>query len=288
VTDLTGKVAVVTGANSGIGKETAAELAAMGAQVVIAARNPAKAAAAVKEIKDRTHCGDRVTTMPLDLASFASVRAFGGAFTDTFDRCDILVNNAGLMLRKRATTEDGHEVQFQTNHLGPFLLTNLLHDRLAPSDAARVVNVASDAHRMGGRALKFDDLDWTRRHYGGFRVYSATKLMNVLFTRELAQRWGHEHITANAAHPGFVRSNFGREGDYGIAGRIVMPIAAPLAISVAKGARTPVFLASSADVEGVTGLYFAKCASTQPSAAACNDATAKQLWDVSAELTGVS
>jgi len=285
VTDLTGKVAVVTGGNSGIGKETAVELARMGAQVVIAARNPAKAAAAVKEVKDRTNCGDRVTTLPLDLASFASVRAFPDAFTSAYDPCDILVNNAGLLLRKRAMTEDGHEVQFQTNHLGPFLLTNLMHEQLAASSSARVVNVSSEGHRMFRPTVNFDDLDWQQRHYRGFRVYCVTKLMNILFTRELAQRWGGEHITANALHPGFVRSNFGREGDYGALGRIVMPIAQPFAISVAKGAQTPVWLASSPDVEGVTGLYFAKCASAQPSAAARDDAAAKELWDVSAELT---
>jgi NAD(P)-dependent dehydrogenase (short-subunit alcohol dehydrogenase family) len=285
VTDLTGKVAVVTGGNSGIGKEAAVELAGMGAQVVIAARNPAKAAAAVKEVKDRANCGDRVTTLPLDLASFASVRAFPEAFTSAHDRCDILVNNAGLMLRKHATTEDGHEVQFQTNHLGPFLLTNLMHEQLAASASARVVNVSSEGHRWGQRGLRFDDLDWQRRRYSGFRVYCTTKLMNILFTRQLAGRWSDEKIAANALHPGFVRSNFGREGDYGTVGRIVMPIAAPLAISVARGAQTPVWLASSPDVEGVTGLYFAKCASAEPSAAAQDDAAAKQLWDVSAELT---
>jgi retinol dehydrogenase 12 len=285
VTDLTGKIAVVTGGNSGIGKETATELAGMGAQVVIAARNPAKAAAAVKEVKDRTNCGDRITALPLDLTSFASVRAFAASFASMYDRCDILVNNAGLLLRKRATTEDGHEVQFQTNHLGPFLLTNLLHERLAASASARIVNVSSEGHRMGGRGLDFDDLDWQHRRYSGFRVYCTTKLMNVLFTRQLAARWYDDKITANAVHPGFVRSNFGREGDYGTLGRVVMPIAAPLAISVAKGAKTPVWLASSPDVEGVTGLYFAKCASAKPSAAAQDDAAAKHLWDVSAELT---
>jgi retinol dehydrogenase 12 len=288
VTDLAGKVAIVTGGNSGIGRETAVELARMGAQVVIAARNPAKAAAAVKEVKDRTTCGERVATLPIDLASFASVRAFAAAFTTAYGRCDILVNNAGLIVRKRQITEDGHELQFQTNHLGPFLLTNLLHEHLAQSAPSRVVNVASEAHRFGSR-IHFDDLDWKqRRHYSGWRAYACSKLMNVLFTRELASRWYDDNITANAAHPGFVGSNFAREGDYGILGRVVMPIARPFAISNAKGAITPVYLASSPDLDGVTGQYFAKCQGVAPTSRAQDEATAKHLWDVSAELTGVT
>src|SRR5205085_134561 len=156
MTDLAGKVVVITGGNSGIGKETAVELARMGAHVVIAARNPTRAAAAVKEIKERTRAGDRVETMPLDLASFASVRAFA----DAHDRLDILVNNAGGWLGKRIVTADGHESQFQVNHLSHFLLTNLLRERLVRSAPARVVNIASVAHKNARRGLDFDDLDY--------------------------------------------------------------------------------------------------------------------------------
>ena len=187
--DLTGKTAVITGGNSGIGKETAVELARMGAHVVIAARNPAKAAAAVKEVQERTQAGDRVETMPIDLASFASVRAFADAFTQRHDRCDILVNNAGVVLRTRQVTADGHEMQFQVNHLSHFLLTHLLRDTLERSAPARIVNVASEAHRWARRGFDLDDLEWERRRYRSFRAYAATKLQNVLFTRELAQRW---------------------------------------------------------------------------------------------------
>lgn len=287
MTDMGGKVVVVTGGNSGIGKESAVELTRLGAHVVIAARNPAKAAAALDEVRDRVGASASVETMPIDLASFESVRDFVGAYTKAHDRCDVLVNNAGLMLAQRTTTVDGHESTFQINHLGPFLLTNLMHDTLKASAPARVVNVASDAHKMV-KGLVLDDLEWTRRHYRGFGAYGASKLMNILFTRELARRWDGESITANAVHPGFVASNFGREGDYGILGKIGMPIVRPFAISSARGALTSIYLASSPDVDGVTGQYFYRGRVAGPKATALDDDVAARLWDLSAELTGLS
>jgi NAD(P)-dependent dehydrogenase (short-subunit alcohol dehydrogenase family) len=287
MTEMGGKVVVVTGGNSGIGKETAVELARMGAHVVIAARNPAKATAAVAEVRERVGPPADVEKMPIDLASFDSVRAFADAYTKAHDRCDVLVNNAGLMLAHRTTTVDGHESTFQINHLGPFLLTNLMHDTLKTSAPARVVNVASDAHKMV-KGLVLDDLEWTRRRYRGFGAYGATKLMNILFTRELARRWDGESITANAVHPGFVGSNFGREGDYGFLGRIGMPLARPFAISSARGALTSVYLASSPDVDGITGQYFYKGQVAGPKATALDDETAARLWDISAQMTGLS
>jgi len=285
VSALDGRVAIVTGANSGIGKETAADLAAMGAHVIVAARNPAKAAAAVEEIARRTPAVT-MEHMPLDLASFASVRAFADAFNSRFDRLDVLVNNAGLTLRKRTVTEDGHETQFQVNHLSHFLLTARLHDRLTAAPAARVVNVSSTGHTFARDGLDFDDLDWERRKYRGFLVYCATKLANVLFTRELARRENGTKITANAVHPGWVGSNFGREGDMGPLIELAMLAGRPFAISSAAGARTSVYLASSPDVDGITGQYFYKCQVVAPSRAALDDAAAARLWDVSAELTG--
>ena len=161
--------------------------------------------------------GANVEHLPLDLASFASVRAFADTFTSRFDHLDVLVNNAGLTVSKRTVTEDGHETQFQVNHLSHFLLTRLLHDQLAAAPAARVVNVSSTGHTFARDGLDFDDLDWERRRYRGFLVYCATKLANVLFTRELARRLDDTKITANAVHPGFVGSNFAREGDMGLA-----------------------------------------------------------------------
>ena len=227
---LEGRVAIVTGGNSGIGKETAADLASMGAHVIVATRNPTKAAAAVQEIMGRTPTAS-VEHLPLDLASFASVHTFADAFNSRFDRLDVLVNNAGLTLRKRTVTEDGHETQFQVNHLSHFLLTALVHDRLAAAPAARVVNVSSTGHTFARNGLDFDDLDWERRKYRGFMVYCATKLANVLFTRELARREDGATITANAVHPGWVGSNFGREGDMGPLIGAAMLAGRPFAIS---------------------------------------------------------
>jgi len=287
LTDLRGHIAVVTGGNSGIGKETAAALAGMGAHVVIAARNPAKASAAVQELRRRAPEAT-VEHLPLDLASFASVRAFGDVFNARFDRLDVLVNNAGASLRKRTVTEDGHETQFQVNHLGHFLLTALLQERLEAAPAARVINVSSIGHTVPRHGLDFDDLDWERRKYRGFIVYGHTKLANVLFTREYARRGAGGGITANAVHPGWVASNFGREGDMGPLIGVAMILAKPFEISAEAGARTSVYLASSPDVSDVSGQYFYKCRVAKPSNAALDDTAATHLWDVSAEMTGAS
>jgi retinol dehydrogenase 12 len=281
-----GSIAVITGGNSGIGKETAAGLAGMGAHVIIAARNPAKATAAVKELRERIPEAT-IEHLPLDLASFASVRAFAKELADHADQLDVLVNNAGGVLRARTTTEDGHETQFQVNHLSHFLLTNLLREQLARA-RGRVVNVSSTGHTYARKGLDFDDLEWANRRYHGFGMYCATKLANVLFTRELATRWADSAVTTNAVHPGFVGSNFGREGDLGILGAVGMVLARPFAISSATGARTSIYLASSPDVEGVSGQYFYKCRVAKPSDAALDDAAAARLWKVSAEMTGVS
>ena len=219
--------------------------------------------------------------MALDLASFASVRAFADEFSRTHDRLDVLVDNAGVILKDRRVTEDGHEMQFQTNHLGHFLLTNLLRDQLVASAPARVVVVASDAHRLAAKGLDFDNLESTRK-YRSFRTYSRTKLMNILFARELARRLDGTGVTANAVHPGFVASRFSRDGDTGFMGNVGMVLGRPFARSPESGARTSVFVASSPRLDGVTGQYFAKSKLAKPSAAARDDIAAARLWDVSA------
>jgi NAD(P)-dependent dehydrogenase (short-subunit alcohol dehydrogenase family) len=287
VTPLDGKVAVITGGNSGIGKETAAALSAMGAHVIVAARNPTKAAAAIAEIKQRVPDG-MVEHVPLDLASFASVHAFADTYTARFGQLDVLVNNAGGTLAKRTVTEDGHETQFQVNHLSHYLLTRLLMDQLQAAPQARVINLSSMGHAYARGGIHFDDLECEHRKYRGFLVYCETKLENVLFTRELARRVDDTKITANAVHPGFVGSNFGREGDMGLLGDVGMVIARPFSISSAKGAQTSVYVASSADVESITGQYFYKCKVAKPSNHALDDGAAARLWDVSAEMTGLS
>jgi NAD(P)-dependent dehydrogenase (short-subunit alcohol dehydrogenase family) len=187
------------------------------------------------------------------------------------------------VLNQRRETEDGNEMTFQVNHLGPFLLTQLLREQLESGDAARVVNVASDAHKSARHGLDFDDLQSTRR-YRSFGVYGRTKLANILFTRELARRWDGAGVTANAVHPGFVASSFGRDGDTGRLGTLVFPLLKPFALSPQQGAQTQVYVASAAELAGITGGYWVKSAPATPSTAAQDDAAAARLWEVSEQL----
>jgi NAD(P)-dependent dehydrogenase (short-subunit alcohol dehydrogenase family) len=283
---MAGKVAVITGGNAGIGKETAVGLAAMGAHVVITSRDDARGRAAVKEIKERS-ANDAVDVMHLDLADLASVREFATAYLERYDRLDVLVENAGLVLGRRTVTKDGYETTFQVNHLGHFLLVELLRDRLVASAPSRVVIVASDAHKSARHGLDFDDLQ-SEHGYRSFGVYGKTKLANILFTRELARRLAGTGVTVNAVHPGFVASRFGRDGDTGLLGRVAMPLVRPFARTSEEGAQTPIFLASDQSVEGVTGAYWVKCAQATPSAAALDDDAARRLWDVSVQLVGAA
>ncbi len=278
------KVVLITGGNAGIGKETAVELAKMGAQVTITARDPARGAAAVEEIRTRSGRAD-VEVMVLDLARFASVREFAQQYPRQHERLDVLVNNAGLVLSSRQETVDGYETTFQVNHLGPFLLTQLLREQLVDGAPARVVNVASDAHKSARHGLDFDDLQSERR-YRSFSVYGRTKLANILFTRELARQWDGTGVTANAVHPGFVASSFGRDGDTGRLGALVFPLLKPFALTSTQGAQTSVYVASAPELENITGGYWVKSAPASPSTAAQDDAAAARLWEISEQLVG--
>jgi NAD(P)-dependent dehydrogenase (short-subunit alcohol dehydrogenase family) len=280
------RTVVVTGGNAGIGKETAVALAARGARVVITARNPDKGAAALVEIRQRSE-SEAVDVMPLDLASFASVHRFAQALLAGEAHIDVLVNNAGGVLGSRRVTEDGHEMQFQVNHLGHFLLTELLRERIVATPAARVVIVASDAHKGAKGGLDFDDLEADHGRYRAFRTYYRTKLMNILFARELARRLDGTGVTANSVHPGFVASKFAKESDLSWWGNIGMPLTRPFQITPEKGARNSVYVASSPEVAGITGEYFEKCHIARPAPWAEDDAAAAKLWDVSARLTGI-
>jgi NAD(P)-dependent dehydrogenase (short-subunit alcohol dehydrogenase family) len=279
---LADRLVLITGGNAGIGKETAVALAEMGAQVVFTARDPQRGQAALDEIRSRSGRDD-VEVMALDLASLASVRRFASEFGSRYPRLDVLVNNAGLVLNSRRETEDGYEMTFQVNHLGPFLLTQLLRDQLVAGSPARVVNVASDAHKSARHGLRFDDLQ-TTKHYRGFSVYGRTKLANILFTRELARRWDGTGVSTNAVHPGFVASSFGRDGDTGRFGALVFPLLKPFALSSAQGAQTQVYVASAPELEGITGGYWVKSAPASPSRAAQDDDAARRLWEVSEQL----
>ncbi len=247
-------------------------------------RDAQKGEAAQDEIRQRSGSDD-VDVMELDLADLASVRDFASRFTAGHDHIDVLLNNAGVMLGSRRETVDGYEMTFQVKHLGPFLLTNLLREQLVAGNAARVVNVASAAHSGARKGLDFDDLQSTRR-YRGFGVYSQTKLANILFTRELARRWDDTGITANALHPGFVASRFGRDGDGGRLTGMVFPLLKPFALTPEQGAQTQVYVASAPELAGITGGYWVKSAPASPSAAAQDDAAAARLWEVSEQLIG--
>ena len=283
MTDMAGKVIVITGGNTGIGKEAAVGLASLGARVVVTSRNEERGRSARKEIAERSG-NDSVDVMPLDLASFRSIRSFAAEALDRFDHLDVLVNNAGLILYRRAETKEGFEETFGVNHLGHFLLTDLLLERLRAGAPSRVVVVSSGAHKGARRGLDFDDLQ-SERKYKWAKAYSKSKLANIWFTRELARRLDGTGVTVNALHPGFVRSEFGRGGDLGgIYGWGIKYLASPFAISPEKGARTTIYLASSPEVADVSGGYFFKSKPATPSAVAQDDDAASRLWDASEKL----
>ena len=285
--DMQGKTVVVTGGNSGIGFETAAALASMGARVLITARNADKGRAAVASISQRLQGEGRVQLVAFDLADLTSVRRGAAEILEQTPRLDVLVNNAGLVLSERAETVDGYEATFAINHLGPFLLTNLLLDRMTESAPARIVIVASTAHNAARQGIPFDDLQSTHG-YRGMHVYGQSKLANILFTLELSRRFADKGVTANSLHPGTVRTGYGRDGDArGLLG-FGIKIASPFFLSPAKGARTSVYLASSPEVAGISGEYFVKCKPRKPRRWAQDSAAAGRLWQVSEELVGLA
>jgi len=287
VPDMQGKTVVVTGGNSGIGYETAAALAAMGARVVLTARNADKGRSAVASITQRLGGDAQVQLVVFDLADLSSVRRGAAEILEQAPRLDVLVNNAGLVLSQRIETADGLEATLATNHLGPFLLTNLLLDRIRSSSPARIVNVASTAHSAARKGMPFDDLQSEKR-YATMRVYGQSKLANILFTRELAHRLAGTGVTANSLHPGTVRTGYGADGDARGLLAFGIKISSPFFLSPAKGARTSIFLASAPEVAEVSGEYFVKCKPKQPKRWARDDDAARRLWQVSEELVGLS
>lgn len=276
-----GKVCVVTGASSGIGKAASVALARLGATVVLVCRDRGRGDAALAEI-GAAAAGAEPSLELADLSSMEQVRELADRLSG-LPKIDVLVNNAGLVLGDRQLTADGFEYTFGLNHLGPFLLTNLLRSKLEASAPARVVTVSSTAHR--GARLDLDDLQMERR-YGAMIAYSNSKLDNILFTRELARRLDGTGVTANCLHPGTVRTRFGQTGSAWL--KFGLILSAPFLRSPENGASTVIYLASSPDVSGKTGGYYVNCKHREPSAAARNDETAGQLWEISAKLTGLS
>ena len=278
---MAGKTCLVTGATAGIGKETALGLARQGATVVVAGRNRERCTATVEQIKAQTG-NSSVDFLLADLSSLQEVQNLASQVKERYPRLDVLVNNAGAIMLSRRLSVDGIELTFALNHLSYFLLTNLLLDHLVASAPARIVNVSSSSHRKA--RIRFDDLEGQRR-YGGMRAYSQSKLANVFFTYELARRLEGTGVTANALHPGLVATNF--LSNNGKLGQVLCFFMGLRGMSAARGAQTSIYLASCAEVEGVTGRYFEKSREVRSAPASYDRSVAERLWQVSAEMTGL-
>jgi retinol dehydrogenase 12 len=277
---MNGKVCVVTGASSGIGRATSAALAGLGADVILVCRDKARGEAAMAEVTAAAEASVRQLEIA-DLSSVQEVRDLAGRLS-RLDRIHVLINNAGLVLGERRVSADGFEYTFALNHLAPFLLTSLLREKLVASAPARVITVSSAAHRAA--RLDLTDLQLAE-HYNGWRAYANSKLANIAFTTELARRLAGTGVTANCVHPGTVNTGFGREGSTLL--RFGLDLGRRFLLQASQGANTVVYLASSPDVEGATGGYYIKRRLRMPSAAARDSATAQRLWEISAELTGL-
>lgn len=276
---MQGKICLITGGTSGIGKPTARALAAMGATVIIVGRNSDRGQAAVQEIQTKTS-NPSVSFMQADLSSQAAIRQLADNFKQQFRQLHVLINNAGGIFMSRALTVDGLEQTIAFNHLAYFLLTNLLLDMIKASAPARIINVSSSWH-MRGR-INLDDLQRTKR-YNGWSAYGQSKLANIMFTQELAKHLQGTGVTVNCLHPGAVATSFAKNN--GLLTRLVMTLLGLFMITPEKGAQTSIYLASSPKVEGITGQYFDNKKPAIPSSLANDDNTSRKLWEISEQLT---
>ena len=281
------KICLVTGGTSGIGRVAAVELARQGARVIITGRDEARGAEAVSAIKQAAGTGPGGEFLRAELSEQSAVRRLAEQVRERCDKLHVLVNNAGTVYTNRQLTGEGIERTFATNHLAPFLLTHLLHDRLRAAASAdhhaRVVTVSSDAHRMGG--IDLNDLGGKRR-YKPIGAYSNSKLANILFTAELARRWKGDGITSNCLHPGVVRTNIW-SNSRGVL-RLLTWMMQPFMISSERGAQTIIYLAADPEVANTSGGYFIKSREVTPSRDARDPQLAASLWDESALLTGLA
>ena len=275
---------LITGGTSGIGRATAAQLARSGARVTITSRAIANAEAVAAELS--AEAGNEVAGAELDLSSLQAVRAFAAGFEGRHDRLGVLINNAGTMSGRRRTTVDGFEWTLAVNHLGPFLLTNLLTPMLVDSAPSRVVNVSSENHRGAKRGLDFDDLQMATG-YSASKAYAASKLANILFTVELDRRLGPSGVVARALHPGVVRTNFGKGPGGPTWMKLAMTVLSPVLASPERGASTSVLLASAQPDELDAGIYWASGKPKRPSDSALDREAAHRLWELSARLVGL-
>ncbi len=282
VFDLSDKTILVTGANSGIGLETTRALAAMGARIVMACRSAERAEAATADVRKGLP-NARLESMSLDLGSLRAIRDFAPAFADRYPKLDVLINNAGCFSMKRQETVDGFEQTFGVNHLGTFLLTNLLLPCLQATPGSRIVTLASAAHYHG--KLDLDDAH-IRQRYSSFPAYATSKLANVAFSLELAQRLGADGPTSNAVHPGHVATNIW-PGD-GWFARAFSAVNRLFATTPEQGAEPSVLLASDTSLDGVTGRYYDRLEPKEPAPLAKDPEFRAQLWQRSAELVGLA
>ena len=280
---MKGKTVVITGGNAGIGKATAINLAKQGAEILITSRSEGKAKAAVEEIKSASK-NENIDFVLINLIDQESVKKAAVEIKTKCSKIDVLINNAGCYLSELELSPQGIEGQFATNHIGHFLLTNLILDNIKAAGKARIINLASIAHKYT-RELNLDDINYEKEEYGGWKSYSRSKYCNILFTNELAKRLEGTGITANAVHPGGVRTEIAEKNAnwFTKLGWIVMK---PFMVTVEEGAKTSIHLASSPEVEGETGGYWVKCKkyfSNRPSQVESNW---KALWKKSEELVG--
>lgn len=277
---MRGKTVVITGATSGIGEVAADRLAQDGAKIVFVARDSERGERTLKHLRAIAPDAEHAAYYA-DLSSITEMKRVAGEIAAAEPKIDVLINNAGALFNTRQETHDGLEMTFAVNHMAYFVITNLLLENLKAAGNARVVSTASDAHK--GAKLNLADLQ-SSRSYSGFSVYSRSKLMNILFTRELARQLDGSGVTANCLHPGFVASRFG-DGSGGITS-FGLKMAKNFAISPEQGAQTIIYLAGSPQVEGQTGGYYYKCKPATPTREARNDADAGRLWTASAKLAG--
>ncbi|XP_032906380.1 retinol dehydrogenase 12-like isoform X1 [Amblyraja radiata] len=278
---LDGKTVLITGANTGIGKETARDLAKRGAHIIIACRDIEKGDAAMKEIIKQSG-NSNIMVKKLDLADTKSIREFAEQINKEQQQINILINNAGVMMCPYLKTEDGFELQFGVNHLGHFLLTYLLIDLIKQSGPARIINVSSAAHKMG--KIQFDDLN-SEKSYNSVKAYGQSKLANILFTRELARKLQGTNVSVFALHPGVVRTELARH--LNAVTRFGLSLLRPFTKSPENGAETSIYCAVAPGLEKETGEYFSDCDRTTGSSDARNDQVAKKLWEVSCQMLGI-
>lgn len=282
--DMKNKVCLVTGANSGIGKETAKTLARMGAFVVMLCRNKERAKRARQEIIDETgHTG--VEVILADLAHQYDIRQAAKQFREKFEALDVLINNAGIIPSKREETPEGIEKTLAINHLGPFLLTNLLMEPLKNAGRARIVNVTSEVHRMGAPIFDIDNLQ-LQTGYSPMKAYGLSKLCNIMFTHELAKRLDGTNITTNCLHPGVVNTRLASDASWIM--KLFYFIGTPFMRSPENGAQTSLYLATSEEINGVSGQYFKNKKITDPASIAFDDELTEKLWLKSEALTGLN